>query len=282
MKTPSKFPREEQELPGDQHEMTFQPVTMRENYKGSNKLKDKVALITGGDSGIGRAIAAHFACEGADVAISYYDEEEDARETREMVEAYERKCITFKGDIKDPDFCNHIIENTIDTFGKLNILVNNAGTHIPQDQIGEVSNNQLENTFETNFFSFFYLSREAVKQMKEGDTIINTTSVTAYKGHPFLLDYSSTKGAVVSFTRALANNLACKGIRINAVAPGPIYTPLVVAAFEDTSKFGQNTPMGRAGQPAEVAPAFVYLASEDSSYMTGQVLHINGGQVMNS
>jgi len=247
------------------------------------RLKDKVALITGGDSGIGRAVALAFASEGADVVISYLDEKEDAGTTIEMVERYGRNCLAVAGDIGDESVCKSLVKRVIKEFGKLDILVNNAGEQHPQKRLEDITAEQLERTFRTNIFSFFFLTKAALPHMKEGSTIINTTSVTAYRGSPDLLDYSATKGAIVSFTRSLSHSLAKRGIRVNAVAPGPIWTPLIPSTFpaSKVETFGSDVPMGRAGEPAEVAPAYVFLASQDSSYITGQVIHPNGGEIVN-
>ena len=281
MAKPKKFPAATQRTqPGREYKMKLKPEVIRKGYRGSDKLKGKTALITGGDSGIGRAVAVHFAREGADVAIVYLKEDKDARDTRKMVEKEGRECILIEGDIKEESFCRDAVRRTIKEFGALNILVNNAAEQHPKNDLKEITSEDFENTYRTNMFSFFYFSREALKKRKKGDVIINTTSVTAYRGSGHLIDYSSTKGAIVSFTRSLGKNLAPKGIRVNAVAPGPVWTPLIVATFDKVSDFGQDTPMGRAGQPSEVAPAYVYLASEDSSYVTGQVIHVNGGEIV--
>lgn len=251
--------------------------------KGEGKLKGKVALITGGDSGIGRATAIAFAREGADVAITYLNEHGDAKETVTQVEELGRQCQSWAGDVGSEAFCQKLIEETIEKFGKLDILVNNAAEQHPQEELTDISQEQLEKTFRTNIFSMFYLTKAALPHLREGASIVNTTSVTAYRGSPSLLDYSATKGAIVSFTRSLSQNLAKRKIRVNAVAPGPIWTPLIPSTFdkEKVEDFGGDTPLGRAGQPVEVAPCFVFLASDDSSYMTGQVLHPNGGEVIN-
>lgn len=269
--------------PGIEKTMTPRPEYINPNYKASGKLTGKTALITGGDSGIGRAVAIHFAKEGADVAIAFLDEESDAIETKKLVETEGKKCILFKGDLSSKNFCTEIINQTVSQLGWLNILVNNAAQQYPQEEFADIDQDQLEQTFRINIFSFFFLSQEALKHMHEGDTIINTTSVTAYRGSEHLIDYSSTKGAIVTFTRSLSKNLASKNIRVNAVAPGPIWTPLIVSSFneEKIRRFGKNVPLGRAGQPSEVAPAYVFLACEDSSYMTGQIIHINGGELVN-
>ena len=269
--------------PGVEKKMSPRPEYVNSNYKAAGKLMGKTALITGGDSGIGRAVAIHFAMEGADVAIVYLDESTDAAETKKLVEEAGRSCILLKGDISKKDFCDKVVKETISKLGKLNILVNNAAQQFPQDDFLNISKEQLEKTFNINILPYFFLSQAALKNMKEGDTIINTSSVTAYRGSPHLIDYSSTKGAIVSFTRSLSENLAPKKIRVNAVAPGPVWTPLIVASFDEKEikKFGQDVPMGRAGQPSEIAPAYVFLASEDSSYITGQVIHVNGGELIN-
>jgi len=283
MSKPTSFPPEQLEKqPGVEADMQVKPEIIRKDYKGSEKLKGKIALITGGDSGIGRAVAVHFAREGADVSIVYLNEHKDAKETKEMVEAEGQKCILIPGDVGDQAFCKIAVKETVAQLGGLNILVNNAAEQHVKESIDEITADQLERTFRTNIFSMFYLTQEALKGMKEGDCVINTASVTAYRGNVSLLDYSSTKGAIVSFTRSLSQNVASQGIRINAVAPGPIWTPLIPATFppDKVSKFGQQVPLGRAGQPSEVAPAFVFLASKDGSYITGQVVHPNGGEMV--
>lgn len=274
------FPQQQQKQPGDEHKMRPEPEIIRRNYKGSEKLKGKTALITGGDSGIGRSAAVHFAREGADVAIVHLEENEDAKKTLKMIEDEGRKGIIIKGDLRDEKFCTEAVSTCIDKLGGLNIVVNNAGVQYPADDIEEIDTAQLLKTFETNIYPYFYMVREAMKHLKEGDVIINTTSVTAYRGSSHLLDYSSTKGAIVTFTRSLSSMLAEKKIRVNAVAPGPIWTPLIPSSFDDVTEFGQDTPLGRAGQPSEVGPAYVFLASEDSSYITGQVIHVNGGELI--
>ena len=277
-------PPQTQETPGVESQMTPKPKADDPQYKGSDKLKDKVALITGADSGIGRAVAIAFAKEGANVAILYLSEHDDAKETKHLVESLGRRAVTIAGDIGDETFCQQAVQQTVDEFGKLDILVNNAAEQHPKKSIEEISKEQLERTFRTNIFSMFFLTKAALKHLKEGSAIINTTSVTAYKGSPELLDYSSTKGAIVAFTRSLSQNLVSKGIRVNAVAPGPIWTPLIPSTFpeEKVETFGKEAPMQRPGQPEEVAPSYVFLASDDSSYFSGQVLHPNGGTVVNA
>lgn len=270
--------------PGKQSQMKQQPWTYHPNQTGSGKLKGKVAVVTGGDSGIGRAVAVAFAKEGADVAIAYLNEDRDAAETTQMLKKEGVKCLSVAGDIGDKDYCKTLISQVVEEFGRLDILVNNAGEQHPQDEPTDISAEQLERTFRTNIFSMFYLTQAALPHLKEGSTIINTTSVTAYKGHPELLDYSATKGAIVSFTRSLSLMVADKGIRVNAVAPGPIWTPLIPSTFpkDQVKEFGKNTALGRAGQPEEVAMSYVFLASDDSSYITGQTIHVNGGSIVNS
>lgn len=282
MGKPTKFPEQSQNLPGHEFKMNPEPEYIRKNYKGSAKLNGKTALITGGDSGIGRSIAVHFAREGAHVAIIYLSEKKDAEETKKLVEKENRECLLLEGDLKSESFCKKAIQKIIQKFGGINIIVNNAAIQFPKEKVEDISAKQLHETFETNIYPFFYVVQASIKNLKKGDTIINTTSVTAYRGSEHLLDYSSTKGAIVSFTRSLSTMLAKKGIRVNAVAPGPIWTPLIVASFDKISDFGQDTPMARAGQPSEVGPAYVFLASEDSSYITGQIIHVNGGEIVGS
>ena len=263
--------------------MRPKPKAEDEKQRGSGKLRDKIAIITGGDSGIGRAVAVAFAKEAADVAIVYLEEHTDAKETQKLVEEHGRKCLLIDGDVGEEDFCRAAVEKTVRRFGKIDILVNNAAEQHLQESIEQISEKQLTRTFRTNIFSFFFMTKAAMKHLKKGAAIINTTSVTAYKGSPKLLDYSSTKGAIVAFTRSLSQALAEKGIRVNGVAPGPIWTPLIPSSFpaEEVETFGSDVQMRRPGQPEEVAPSYVFLASDDASYMTGQVLHPNGGTVIN-
>ncbi len=276
---------EQQEAPGRESDMEQKPIFIRDDYRGSGKLDGKAALITGGDSGIGRAVAVHFAREGADVAIVYLAEEDaDAEETKGLVEAEGRRCLLIPGDVGDEAFCARAVERTASELGRLDVLVNNAAEQHPQESIADIAEEQLTQTFRTNIFGMFHLTKAALPHLESAKgAIVNTTSVTAYKGSPQLLDYSSTKGAIVAFTRSLSGSLVEQGIRVNAVAPGPIWTPLIVSTMpkEKVESFGQDVPMKRAGQPSEVAPAFVFLASQDASYITGQVLHPNGGNVVN-
>lgn len=281
---PSQFPPQHQQVPGTESKMTPKPEEDNPQYRGSGKLQGKVAIITGSDSGIGRAVAIAFAKEGADIAVVYLNQHADAEKTKQEVEQHGRRCITIAGDVGDERFCQHAVEQTVQTFGHLDVLVNNAAEQHPQPSIEEISAQQLERTFRTNIFAMFFMTKAALKHMPSGGAIVNTTSVTAYKGSPQLLDYSTTKGAIVAFTRSLSLSLESKGIRVNAVAPGPIWTPLIVSTMpeQQIEHFGADVPMKRAGQPAELAPAYVFLASnQDSSYMSGQVLHVNGGEVVN-
>jgi NAD(P)-dependent dehydrogenase (short-subunit alcohol dehydrogenase family) len=279
-----EFPPQHQERqPGLRSEMEPKPVTGEYHYRGCGKLEDKTAIITGGDSGIGRAVAIAFSGEGANIAIVYKDEHEDAQNTKELVEKTGRRCITIAGDVGDEMFCRKAIQTTLDAFSKIDILVNNAAEQHECEIVTDISTEQWERTFRTNIFSMFFMTKAALPHLHPGSVILNTTSVTAYEGHPKLVDYASTKGAIVAFTRSLSLQLVEKGIRVNAVAPGPIWTPLIPASFseEHVASFGKSTPMKRAGQPEEVAPCFVFLASEDASYITGQVLHPNGGRIVN-
>lgn len=280
MEKPKKFPEQKQNLPGNEFQMNPQPEIIRENYTGSGKLLGKVAFITGGDSGIGRSVAVHFAREGANIAIVYLKEDKDALETKEMIEKEGQQCLIISGDLRDEKFCKSAIKKCRTTFKKINIIVNNAAIQFPQNELEKITAAQLQKTFETNIYPYFYITKAALPFMTEGDTIINTSSVTAYRGSEHLVDYASTKGAIVSYTRSLSAMLAPKKIRVNGVAPGPIWTPLIVASFDKLSDFGKDNPMGRAGQPSEVAPAYVFLACQDSSYITGQFIHINGGEIV--
>lgn len=275
----SQPPEQQNEQPGRQYAMRQQPQSAEREYVGSGKLRGKVALITGADSGIGRAVAVAFAKEGADVGVMYLNEHEDAQETERLIKAEGRRCIVIAGDIGDESFCSEAVRAAVDGLGKVDILVNNAGEQHPQEKFEDISAQQLEQTFRTNIFAMFYLTKAVLQQSESICAIINTASVTAYKGHPLLIDYASTKGAIIAFTRSLALHLAKRDIRVNAVAPGPIWTPLIPSTFpeEKVESFGKDTPMGRAGQPAELAPAYVFLASEDSSYITGETVHVNGG-----
>lgn len=277
-------PRQHQQRrPGREHKMKPRPKAEDEKHRGSGKLQNKVAIITGGDSGIGRAVAIAFAKEGADVAIVYLEEHKDANETKRSVEEHGRQCLLISGDVGQEDFCRKAVGQIVRELGKIDILVNNAAEQHPQKSIEKLTEKQLERTFRTNIFSFFFMTKAAMKYFSKGSAIINTTSVTAYKGSAHLLDYSSTKGAITAFTRSLSQALADKRIRVNGVAPGPIWTPLIPSTFspEEVETFGSDVPLGRPGQPEEVAPSYVFLASDDSSYMTGQILHPNGGTIVN-
>ncbi|PTJ78593.1 SDR family oxidoreductase [Staphylococcus kloosii] len=271
--------------PGIEKDMKPKLITELDDYAAGGKLKGKVALVTGGDSGIGRAVAILFAKEGANVAIGYYDEHEDAKNVVERVEALGVKAKAYAHDLKKVEDSQQLIKDVVADFGQLNILVNNGGVQFPQDSFADISPEQIKETFETNIFGMMFLTQAAEPHLSKGDAIVNTTSVTAYRGSGHLIDYSATKGAIVSFTRSIATALNEKGIRVNAVAPGPIYTPLIPATFSEdkVENQGGETPMGRRGQPAELAPAYVFLASDaDSSYITGQVIHINGGDYITS
>lgn len=275
-------PQHQKHQPGKEHQMNPRPESFMENYQAAGKLKDKVALISGGDSGIGRAVAIGYAKEGADVAFIYLDEDKDAEETVKHIEATGRKALAIKGDIGQKSFCEEVIKKTVDTLGGLHILVNNAGEQHVQEEIRDISEEQLKRTFDTNVFGMFYLTQAALGHMKHHGCIINTASIVAYRGHGMLVDYGASKGAIVGFTRSLASNLAEYHIRVNAVAPGPIWTPLIPASFdeEQVESFGQGAPMGRPGQPDELAPSYIFLASNDASYITGQVIHPNGGTII--
>jgi NAD(P)-dependent dehydrogenase (short-subunit alcohol dehydrogenase family) len=281
----TKFPPQEQaHQPGREAAMQPRPTSAMENWKPSGKLTGKVALVTGGDSGIGRAVAIGFAKEGADVAILYLDETEDAQDTQRRIEAEGRRCLAIAGDIGDPGFCQQAVKHAVERFGRLDILVNNAAEQHVCEDFADIPVQQVERTFRTNILGMMWMTKAALPHLKEGSAIINTTSITAYKGNPTLIDYASTKGAIVAFTRSLSVALEKRKIRVNGVAPGPIWTPLIPASFDAdrTARHGSGAPMDRAGQPDEVAPSYIFLASEaDSSYMSGQVLHPNGGSVVN-
>ncbi len=283
MKESQTLPPQKQDLPGSELKMDPRPISDDPDYKGSGQLKDKVALITGGDSGIGKAVAILFAKEGAKIAIAYLNEEDDARATKETIENYGGKVILLPGNIASPEVCKKIVSEAIDAYGRIDILVNNAGLQYTAKTIEDITDSHLEETFAVNILAMFRITRAAMPHMKEGSCIINTTSITAYEGSPELLDYSATKGAIVAFTRSLAKNLHDKKIRVNGVAPGPIWTPLIPASFEPerTKKHGSKAPMERPGQPVEVAPSYLFLATKASSYMSGQILHPNGGTVVN-
>ncbi len=278
--------QEQPRQPGIEQLMNPLPMIEDDNYIGSHKLKDKVIIVTGGDSGIGASAAIAFAKEGAHVVIPYYSnyEDTDANRTKTRIEKLGRECHLLVGDLSDEEHCKNVIQYTIDHFGKLDVLVNNHAVQFPQKSLLDITKEQLEKTFQTNIFSFFYLTKAALPHLTKGASIINTTSVVAYEGNELLLDYTATKGAIVSFTRALSKNLVQQGIRVNAVAPGPIWTPLIPASFpgEKVQNHGKGAPMKRAGEPYELAPAYVYLACDDSSYVTGQVLHVNGGTIVGS
>jgi len=286
---PKEVPAQKQDKHmGDEHEMKPQPQYSAPWYKGSGKLKDKVAIITGGDSGIGRAISILYAREGAKLVISYLNEDIDAIETEKCVINEGSQCLLIKSDLRKKNNCCQLIKDTIDKYGAIDILVNNCGEQHCHEDIKDINDEELMSTFETKFFSMFWITQYALEYMKEGSCIINTSSVTAYSGMPLLIDYTATNGAIVSFTRALALQLASKKIRVNSVAPGPIWTPLIPSTFgkdissKKVSEFGKDVPMKRPGQPEEVAPSYVFLASKDASYFTGQTLHPNGGKIVNA
>lgn len=273
-----------QPRPGIETRMKPEPVCDYPTVKGSGKLSNKVALITGGDSGIGKAVAILFAKEGADIAISYLNEHGDARETKRVIEEqYGRRCLLIPGNISAEKHCVKVVKTTVKEYKRIDILVNNAAVHFENETLEKLSTREMTKTFETNIYSYFWITKAALKYIKEGGSIVNTTSVTAYRGSPTLIDYAATKGAIVSFTRSLASNLASKGIRVNAVAPGPIWTPLIPSSFKASkaAQHGSDSPMERVGQPVEVAPSYLFLACSDSSYMSGQVLHPNGGEIVN-
>jgi NAD(P)-dependent dehydrogenase (short-subunit alcohol dehydrogenase family) len=283
-KKPERPKQKQNTQPGIESKMKPLPEFYDHSYRSSGKLAGKIALITGGDSGIGRAVAVHFASEGATVAILFLNEKKDAQLTEEFIRVnFNAECMSIQCDLRSEKICNSAVQKVIKKFGRLNILVNNAAVQFPQEKPEDITAAQLEKTFKTNIFPMFYLTKAALPQMKKGDVIINTSSVTAYRGSAELIDYSSTKGAIVSFTRSLASNLADRGIRVNGVAPGPIWTPLIPASFDakHVQEFGSEVPLKRAGEPKEVAPTYVFLASEDASYITGQIIHVNGGEIVN-
>lgn len=277
-------PQHQTKQPGIESKMDPKPQYISSHYRGSGKLGGKVALITGGDSGIGRAVAYTFALEGADVIVHYLNEHQDAEKTKELIEAVGKSCWLIPANLQTYKACQGVINKAKKMATQIDILVNNIAEQHPQDSLEDISCEQFEKTFKTNFFSYFYMIKALLPSLKKGSCIINTTSVTAYKGSDHLIDYSATKGAIIALTRSLSQNLISRGIRVNAVAPGPVWTPLIPASFtaEEVEEFGSQVPMKRAGQPSEIAPAYVYLASEDASYMTGQVLHPNGGVIVNS
>lgn len=283
IRIPITFPKQHQDIqPGMEYKMEPLPIFDNPNYIPSDKLKNKVVIISGGDSGIGRAISLLFAKEGADIVICYFNEHEDANYTKRLVENCGRKCLLIPGDLRDPDLSTYITKVTISKFGKIDVLINNCGVQFPQNSILYISNKQLKDTFETNVFSFFYLTKAVLPYLNSNSSIINTTSITAFDGKKNLIDYSATKGAITVFTKSLALSLADKKIRVNAVAPGPIWTPLIPSSFneDEVEIFGTDVPLKRAGQPFELAPAYLYLASDDSKYVTGQILHVNGGSIV--
>ncbi|RZS80307.1 SDR family oxidoreductase [Pigmentiphaga kullae] len=276
-------PQQQPRQPGMQGDMHPEPRSTGPDYRAAGKLEGRCAIVTGGDSGIGRAVAVAFAKEGADILFTYLDETADAEETRRLVTQAGRRCVGMAGDLGSESHCREVVRRAMEEFGRIDVLVNNAGEQHPRQALEDIDSAQLERTFRTNFFGMFNLSREALPHMASGGAIVNTTSVTAYRGSSHLIDYAATKGAIVAFTRSLSSAVVERGIRVNAVAPGPIWTPLIPASFsaEEVSTFGSQVPMKRPGQPEEVAPCYVFLASDDASYMTGQVLHPNGGEIIN-
>lgn len=283
VRTPITFVAQHQDVqPGMEYEMKPNPIFENPNYIPSGKLQNKVVIISGGDSGIGRAISVLFAKEGADIVISYLNEHEDASYTKQIVESYGRRCILIPGDLRDENLSTYIVQTTMNAFGKIDVLVNNCGVQFPQNSILDITSKQLKDTFETNIFTFFYLTKAVLPYLQANSSIINTTSITAFDGKKNLIDYSATKGAITVFTKSLALSLADQLIRVNAVAPGPIWTPLIPSSFneQEVEIFGTETPLKRAGQPFELAPAYLYLASDDSRYVTGQIIHVNGGTIV--
>lgn len=283
VRIPITFPAQHQNVqPGIEFEMKPLPIFENSNYIPSNKLCDKVAIISGGDSGIGRAVSVLFAKEGADIVISYLNEHEDANYTKQIIEGLGRKCLLIPGDLRNENLSSYIAQTTMDTFGKIDILVNNCAVQYPQNSILDISSNQLRDTFETNIFTFFYLTKAVLPYLEANSSIINTASITAFGGKKNLIDYSATKGAIMTFTKSLSLSLADQKIRVNAVAPGPVWTPLIPSSFsgQEVEVFGTEVPLKRAGQPFELAPAYLYLASDDSRYVTGQIIHVNGGTIV--
>ena len=283
VRTPITFVAQHQDVqPGMEYEMKPNPIFENPNYIPSGKLQNKVVIISGGDSGIGRAISVLFAKEGADIVISYLNEHEDANYTKQIVESYGRRCILIPGDLRDENLSTYIAQTTMNAFGKIDVLINNCGVQFPQNSILDITSKQLKDTFETNIFTFFYLTKAVLPYLQANSSIINTTSITAFDGKKNLIDYSATKGAITVFTKSLALSLADQLIRVNAVAPGPIWTPLIPSSFneQEVEIFGTETPLKRAGQPFELAPAYLYLASDDSRYVTGQIIHVNGGTIV--
>jgi NAD(P)-dependent dehydrogenase (short-subunit alcohol dehydrogenase family) len=282
-KKPVRKPQH-QPKPGIEKKMSPRPIYDDPSIPGTNKLQGKIVLVTGGDSGIGRAVATLFAKEGADISIAYLNEHVDARETRQVIETtYNKRCQLIPGDLGKEQHCRRVVQKVIREYGRIDILVNNAGIHYENEDLLDLKTAQLRKTFDTNIFSFFWITQAALPYMKEGSCIINTSSVTAYRGSPALMDYAATKGAIVSFTRSLASNLVKKGIRVNGVAPGPVWTPLIPSTMpaKKTAAHGSDSPMERAGEPVEIAPCYLFLASKDASYITGQFLHPNGGEIVN-
>ena len=277
-------PQQKQSPPGLESKMKPRPKTEDPERRGSERLKDAVALITGGDSGIGRAVAVAFAEEGADVMVVYLSEHEDAKETKRLVERYGRRCALAAGDVGEPAFCRKVVDRTLSELGRIDILVNNAAEQKPREHFEDLPEKQIVRTFQTNIFSYFFMTQAVLPHLQPGSAIVNTASVTAYRGSAHLVDYAATKGAIVAFTRSLSQALVERGIRVNAVAPGPVWTPLIASSFapKDVATFGSDVPLGRAAEPAEIAPSYVFLSCRDASYMTGQVLHPNGGEIVNS
>ncbi|HXW09279.1 MAG TPA: SDR family oxidoreductase [Steroidobacteraceae bacterium] len=277
-------PPQRQRLPGVESKMRPRPASKMREYRAAGRLDGQVALVTGGDSGIGRAVAIAYAKEGADVAIVYLEEHGDARETAAEIEKLGRRCVTLAADLSEVDECHRVVDEAMARLGRLDVLVNNAATQVKQDRFEDISPEQLEQTFRTNVFAMFHVTQRALAHLKDGARIINTASVTAYRGSPHLIDYAATKGAIVAFTRSLGLALVERGIRVNAVAPGPVWTPLIPASFppDEVQEFGQNVPLGRAAEPDEIAPCFVFLAADESAFFVGQVLHPNGGEIINT